>query len=480
VYGFFLKYPRRNLFVRLTIQKALRITTLGGDMDVFQAREIADRWAMPVATSPGAHSLPACPVATRAVGPVIYDSQGNRHLDFGSTPGAAILGHNHPSYIEAIKRQLHAVSNFGFLDVDGLELQKRLGETLTPPLQKSLLAPHREAAVHAAASIARAVTGGTEILTVSRRGDGAWCFTPDAGTGWMPGKPGATTLPAPYRYSDPVSEPERCGSTMQHDAHQSLETGFELAVDHCGRRPAALIMEPFMGSAGIVAPRGHTAALRRLCHQYGMLFIMDESATGFGRTGRMWAHQHEDIVPDIMIVSGSFGAGLSIWAVCAPPDIAAQASASDLGIMPWQDPIACVAAATAIDVIGQANLVARAAAIGVQLNARLTAMAGTIGLIGDVRGRGAMYAITFAAECGARAPADVAARAAVRACRNKGLLLRAPGGDGPGNVIHIAPPLVTTPAEIDEGMDILASVLRNIGDALRSARADSMPAHAGG
>jgi 4-aminobutyrate aminotransferase-like enzyme len=225
-------------------------------------------------------------------------------------------------------------------------------------------------------------------------------------------------------------------------------------------------MTPFAGSAAGVGA-GYARVLRRLCHQYGMLLIIDESATGYGRTGRMWAHQHDDVVPDILIASARLGAGQSIDAVCTAPDIADQLCAKDcqLSYLAWHDPVACTAAATAIDIIREEELVSRAAAIGEYLKMRLGAMATDRPLIGAVYGRGAMHAIELSGTWAEGMPPNSLSRAVVQACRDNGLLLQDPAGDGSDRIIRVAPPMVSTETQLDEGMDILERVLRDMAGA---------------
>jgi 4-aminobutyrate aminotransferase-like enzyme len=266
----------------------------------------------------------------------------------------------------------------------------------------------------------------------------------------------------------------------------------------CEQRPAALYMTPFAGGAFGAWP-GCARVLRRLCHQYGMLLIVDETATGYGRTGRMWGYQHDDIVPDVLIVSMRFGAGLSIDAVCTAPDIAEQVSASDYLAMDhaWHDPVGCAAAVAGIDILQEEELVARAAGIGEHLKTRLAAIAADKPIITAIHGRGAMYAIELAVPdgpdmqacclppCNTRMPPRILAptypglpgrglaSAAVLACRDKGLLLREPARGGSGSIVRVAPPLVSTETQIDEGLDILDSVLLGMARTFHARMTDS-------
>jgi 4-aminobutyrate aminotransferase-like enzyme len=219
-------------------------------------------------------------------------------------------------------------------------------------------------------------------------------------------------------------------------------------------------------SAGgiIVPPPGYVKALRKLCHDNGMLLIMDESQTGLAKTGRMWGHQHEDVVPDIMTVSKHFGAGLPVSAVCTTAALADEAAAQ--GYVATRshacDPITCAAGVASLDIIEKEGLVARAAAIGQRMQDHLNRLAGDLEIIGEYRGRGVLWGVELVTDRRSRIPANRAAEAAVKACEDMGLLVQSRGSHQRKNVIRLVPPLVCTDAEIDQGMSILAQALRGV------------------
>ncbi|CAM3368576.1 Aspartate aminotransferase family protein [Bordetella sputigena] len=450
-------------------------------MDAYEWQEAAERWTVTDRMEPAGAS--ARRVIARAQGPVIHDTQGRRYLDFGAIPTGAILGHNHPRYVSAIKQGLQAVGDDAFLDVDGLRLHRRLGEILTPPLQKSILVAQGDA-LRVATDIARAVTGAADMMHVCPAPDGTLRFAYPA-TATVPdlSRPPRAPGPGMYPYRAAAAgapprgcpDPAQCACGTAGEAYACPELAFDAALRACGERPAGLIMAPFAGGA-FGASSGCARLLRRLCHQNGMLLAVDESATGYGRTGRMWGHQHDDMVPDILIVSARFGAGLSIAAVCMPPDIAERAAASDCLAMDvgWHDPVACTAAVTTIDIVQDEDLVSRAAAIGEHLKMRLGAMAADKPLIRTIYGRGTMFTIELAAGGEPGPSARTLVRTAVRACRDKGLLLR--GADAAGGALQLAPPMVATATQIDEGLDILDQVLRGMSDTLGARAASSQGA----
>lgn len=416
------------------------------------------------------------PAIARAQGVRVYDTAGRSYLDFGSGQMAAALGHNHPRYVEAVRRSLETISHSTktFMNTDRLRLHQRLGEILTPPLQKSLFLVSGSDAVEAAVDMARKVTGGIDLLGLHMSLHGSTSFVTRSLTfGWTRSKhplvaQATSAIFAPYCYRCPIHQ------SYPGCEIQCLTSSFELAEANFTGKPAAVILEPLLSAGGIVIPPpGFVAMLKEFCKARGMLLIMDESQTGLGKTGRMWAHEHDGMVPDIMTVSKHFGAGLPISAVCTSAEIADKATAAGYFATRSHaaDPILCAAGVASIDIIVEEDLVARAAAIEDRIRGALTAMAKTHFCIGDIRGRGVLFGVELVKDRASREPANDLAQEVVRRCQEHGLLVQARGSHGRTNVIRLVPPMVCTDAEIDEGMAILGEAL-----AMAVARQDAPPA----
>lgn len=440
-------------------------------MDASTVKQIVDKWMIPAPSGAYMAGIEKRPVICRAEGVCVFDTTGKRYLDFGSGQMAAALGHNHPRFVEAVQRSLRTISHSTktFLNVDRLELHRRLGEILTPPLEKSLFLVSGSDAVEAAVDMARKVTGGIDVVALHMGLHGSTSFVTRSLTfGWNRRRHGlaayaTSAILAPYCYRCPVGAIE-CESCSR----QCLETSFELADSNFTGKPAAMILEPVLSAGGvIVPPPGYVKALREKCRERGMLLIMDESQTGLGKTGRMWGHQHEDVVPDIMTVSKHFGAGLPISAVCTSADIAERAVANGYFATRSHacDPITCAAGVASIDILIEENLVERAAAIGERMREQLQTTATEYEVIGDVRGRGVLYGVELVLDRKSREPANTMGQEVVRICQENGLLVQSRGSHGRTNVIRLVPPLVCTNDEIDQGMDILR---RAIGSAVES------------
>jgi len=444
-------------------------------MDAKTAKAIADQWMIPTPSGAYMAGLENRPIIERAEGIEVIDTTGKRYLDFGSGQMAAALGHNHPRYVESVKRSLETISHSTktFLNVDRLELHRRLGEILTPPLQKTLFLVSGSDAIEAAIDLARKATGGVDVLALDMALHGSTSFVTRSLTfGWGRAKhrlsaPGTSAILTPYAYRSPLAG----GNDF---VEKCLQASFEIADANFTDKPAAVILEPVLSAGGIIVPPpGYVKALAKMAHDRGMLLIMDESQTGLGKTGKMWGHLHEDVVPDIMTVSKHFGAGLPVSAVCTTTAIADQAVGNGYFATRSHacDPIVCAAGVASIDIIQQENLVERAAAIGRRMQAALEVMARDVEAIGDIRGRGVLYGVELVEDRGTRAPANALARTVVAQCQAEGLLVQARGSGGRMNVIRLVPPMVSTDAQIDQGMSILNKVLRSASHAVTPAAA---------
>ncbi|MEJ0068192.1 MAG: aminotransferase class III-fold pyridoxal phosphate-dependent enzyme [Pseudomonadota bacterium] len=442
-------------------------------MDAQQAKAIAEHWMIP--TPAGAYMAGPREPADHGAGRGYRDDRHHRQAlpRFRVGPDGGRLGAQPSALRRSRDENLKTISHSTktFLNVDRLELHKRLGEILTPPLQKTLFLVSGSDAIEAAIDLARKATGGVDVLALDMALHGSTSFVTRSLTfGWGRAKhklaaPGTSAILTPYAYRSPLAG----GNDF---VEKILQTSFEIADANFTAKPAAVILEP-----GAERRWNHRAAgrLREGPHGDG---ARARHAGDHGRItdrprqdGKMWGHLHEDVVPDIMTVSKHFGAGLPVSAVCTTPAIAQQAV--DNGYFATRshacDPIVCAAGVASIDIIQQENLVERAAAIGRRMQAAIETMARDIEEIGDIRGRGVLYGIELVENRGAKAPASDLCRAVVTQCQNDGLLVQARGSHGRMNVIRLVPPMVSTDAEIDRGMEILDRALRTCRKATAKA-----------
>jgi 4-aminobutyrate aminotransferase/(S)-3-amino-2-methylpropionate transaminase len=215
-----------------------------------------------------------------------------------------------------------------------------------------------------------------------------------------------------------------------------------------------VIVEPVLGEGGfIVPPKEFLAKLTRLCRKYGILTIADEIQTGMGRTGRMFASEHYDFVPDMLLTAKSLGGGLPLAAVVGRADIMDSPGSGGLGGTYSGNPLALAAAHAVLDIIEQEGLVTRAEAIGAHIEARAKNWAHRCTLIGQVRRLGAMVGIELVRDRETRQPATKETADIVELACQRGVILISAGTYG--NVVRFLTPLVISHSELDEGLDVV-------------------------
>lgn len=269
-------------------------------------------------------------VIKKAKGTRLYDTNDREILDFTSGQMSSILGHSHPEIVEVVQTYVgeldHLLSSMITWPV--VELGERLARVMPAPLEKSFFLSTGGESIEAALKIAKCYTGKFEIVAfaASYHGltSGAGSATYSAGRkGGGPCMPGQLTFPAPYAYRSPFRNKD--GS---YDWQTELEYGWSMIDRQSVGSLAAFIMEPILSTGGILdLPEGYLKRMSEECEKRGMLLIMDEAQTGFGRTGSMFAFEEHGIVPDIVCLSKTLGCGLPLASVTTTAEI----GKSDLG-----------------------------------------------------------------------------------------------------------------------------------------------------
>jgi 4-aminobutyrate aminotransferase len=384
-------------------------------------------------------------VVRRGRGCVLEDVDGNRFLDFNAGIAVVAAGHAHPAVNAAIHAQvddvLHYCSSDFYLPAYA-DVCERLVAVAPMPDVKVFLSNSGTEAVEAALKLARHHTGRPNAIAFlggfHGRSLGALSLTASksrqrAGFGIL--TPG--TFHAPY--ADPY------GGTGPTGAEYIEQILFRKLTDPGD--VAAIFVEPIQGEGGyVVPPAGWLADVRRLCDEHGILLVVDEVQSGVGRTGRMWATEHDGVEPDIMCIGKGLASGLPLAGIVARSSV-----------MDWEpgahgstfggNPVACAAALVTLDLV-ERELAANAAAAGAHLMSGLAALASP--LLGQVRGRGLMVGFDL--------PDHATAVALERACFRRGLLVLTCGERS----VRMAPPLVVTTAQIDVALAIVADALSSL------------------
>lgn len=395
-------------------------------------------------------------VVARASGSTVVTEDGRELLDFTSGQMSAILGHAHPEIVATVRDQVARLDHLhsGMLSRPVLDLARRLAGTLPAPLDKAVLLTTGAEANEAALRMAKLVTGRYEIVSFARSWhgmtQGAANATYVAGrAGYGPAVPGNFALPVPDR-----AHPEW---------RRQLDAGFDLVDAQSAGSLAACLVEPILSSGGVVdLPPGYLAALRDKCHERGMLLILDEAQTGLCRTGDWYAFQRDGVVPDILTLSKTLGAGLPLAAVLTGAEI--EQVAHDRGFLFFtthvNDPLPAAVGLTVLEVLTRDRLDLRARELGGRLRDGLDELARHHPVVDDVRGRGLLVGLEL--RDADRTDADRLGAAVTRRCAELGLHVNIVQLPGMGGTFRIAPPLTASDAEIDRGLAILDEALGDV------------------
>ncbi|MCZ0729455.1 aspartate aminotransferase family protein [Mycolicibacterium iranicum] len=430
-------------------------------MDTEQFWQVADRHLVRY----GAAFVPR--IIGRAKGSYIYDTDGTAILDFTSGQMSAVLGHGHPDVVATVSQAVASLDHLysGMLSPPVVELAGALAKTLPPSLSRTLLLTTGAESNEAAIKMAKLYTGKYEIVSFDRSWHGmttgAASVTFSAGRrGYGPAMPGSLTLPTPNAYRSPFRHADGT-----HDWQTELEYGFGMVDAQSSGSLAACLVEPILSSGGIIElPEGYLHRLNEMCIERDMLLIVDEAQTGIARTGLMYAFERDGVVPDLLTLSKTLGAGLPVAAVVTTEEI--EAACHDRGFLFFtthvSDPLAAAVASTVLAVVERDGLVARAAALGRQLSERLTDMLGRYEQVGDVRGRGLLQGIELVSDKASKSPADALGAKVTAACLDRGLHMNIVQLPGMGGIFRIAPPLTITETELHAGLDILDETLKSV------------------
>ncbi len=386
-------------------------------------------------------------VVRRGRGCVLEDLDGNRFLDFNAGIAVVAAGHAHPEVNAAIHAQvddvLHYCSSDFYLPAYA-DVCDRLASLAPLPDARVFLSNSGTEAVEAALKLARHHTGRPNVIAFLGAFHGRSLGSLSLTASKSRQRAGFGTL-APGSFHAPYADPY--GGTAPTGAEYIEEVLFAKLT--APGDVAAIFVEPIQGEGGyIVPPPGWLADLRALCDEHDILLVSDEVQSGVGRTGRMWATEHEGVVPDIMCVGKGLASGLPLAGIVARSEV-----------MDWEpgghgstfggNPVACAAALATLDLV-ERELAANAAAVGEQLLGALAELAARQPLIEQVRGRGLMIGIDL--------PDHDAAADLERACFERGLLVLTCGERS----IRLAPPLVVTSGQADTAVSIMDEALTAI------------------
>ncbi|PGC64738.1 4-aminobutyrate--2-oxoglutarate transaminase [Bacillus toyonensis] len=395
----------------------------------------------------------------KASGAIITDVDGNQFIDFAGGIGMQNVGHCHPKVVRAVQEQAKSFIHPCF-HVTPYENYIALAEKINEKIpgtskKKTMFANSGAEAIENAVKIARKVTGRSKVISFERGFHGRTLMTMSLSTKENPYKAGfgpfvsdmhILSYPYYYRAAEGVSS-EEVDSQVIYQFEKFLE---EVSPE----KVAAIVMEPVQGEGGFIVPSIlFVKRIREICDQYGILMIMDEVQTGFGRTGKWFATEHFNIEPDIIPLSKSIAGGLPLSAIVGRAEFMDVPGRGQIGGTFAGSPLSCAAGLAVFEIMEEENLVERAQQIGNRIMSHLHAMQLKYEVIGDVRGIGAMVAMELVTDRITKEPAKELTVQLIDEFWKNGLI--SIGAGIFDNVLRFLPPLVISNEEIDKGFEII-------------------------
>lgn len=403
-------------------------------------------------------------VIERALNAKVWDVDGKEYVDFAGGIGALNVGHCHPKVVAALREQagkllhtsFHVAAYEGYLDVCRELIRVAPGSWT----KKAILFNSGSEAIENAVKFARAYTKRKAVISFDNcfHGRTLLCLTLDGKykplrQGFGPCPPEIYHARYPYAYRPPRGVE---AAELTEHCLEELEKFF--LVEVAPEDVAAIVVEPVQGEGGFIVPTpGFLKGLRRLCDKHGIVFIADEVQTGFGRTGEMFAIEHDAIAPDLTVVAKSLCGGMPLSGVVGRAEIMDAAATGAIGGTYGGNPMSCAAALAVFEIFKEQKLVEAARRVGATVQKRFDAFRDRYPFVGDSRGLGAMRALELVADKKTRAPLPAArVKEILYSCVERGLIVIKAGVHD--NVLRTLMPLTIPEADLNRGLDVLDDV----------------------
>jgi 4-aminobutyrate aminotransferase / (S)-3-amino-2-methylpropionate transaminase / 5-aminovalerate transaminase len=401
---------------------------------------------------------------SRALGALIYDVDGREFIDFAGGIGVMNVGHCHPKVVAAIKDQAEKYIHPCFhvtMYAPYIELAERLCALMPGNFPKMAMFLNSGAeAVENAVKVARYYTKRPAVIAFEGAFHGRTLLAMSLTSKIKPYKLGFGPF-APEIYRMPYAYCYRCSFGLAYPDCDVACADYlqEFFIEHvAAEATAAVIAEPVIGEGGFITPPPeYFSKLINICRNHGIVFIADEIQSGMGRTGKMFAIEHWKVEPDLITSAKSLAAGMPLSAVIGRSEMMNAPHVGGLGGTYGGNPVSCSAALAVLDIFEEENLLQKAEALGEKVRRRFDQFKQEFEIIGDVRGKGPMLALELVKDRATKQPAADEAKALVKACHEKGLILLSCGNFG--NVIRTLMPLVITEEQLERGLSILADGL---------------------
>ena len=373
-------------------------------------------------------------IAARGEGALLWDEDDRRYLDFTAGIGVTSTGHSHPRIVAAAQEQIAKIIHAQYTTVMHrplLDLTERLGEVLPQGLDRVFFSNSGSEAVEAALRLARQATGRPNVVVFHGGFHGRTVAAASLTTSGTKFRSGFAPLMAGVTVS-PFPDPSHYGWSQEETTEFALrQLDYTLQTLTSPEDTAAFLVEPVLGEGGYVpATTEFLAGLRERAERHGILLILDEVQTGWGRTGRFWAHEHFDATADILITAKGIASGFPLSAIAASEELMSKAWPGSQGGTYGANAVACAAALATLEVIRDEHLVENADQRGKQLRAALEEVAGQHDAIAGVRGLGLMLGTEFRDADGK--PDGATATRVQQSAADNGLGSGGPDDSGPG------------------------------------------------
>ena len=400
----------------------------------------------------------------KAKGAIIIDIEGKEYIDFAGGIGVNNIGHCNEEVVRAVQDQIQKYIHTCFHIVmyePYVELAKRLNE-ITPGNfhKKTMFVNSGAEAVENAIKVARNATNRSAIIAFEDAFHGRTLLALSLTSKMKPYKFGFGPY-VPEIYRIPFAYCYRCAFGLEYpscevECANSLKEFFHTHIS--AEQVAGLIVEPVLGEGGfVVPPKEYFGILKKICQDNGIVFIADEIQTGFGRTARMFALEHYEVAPDIVIMAKSIAGGLPLGAVTGKAELMDHPQVGGLGGTFSGNPVACRAALAVLDQFQNKPLLSRAEEIGKKVLERFKEFQERYTVIGDVRGLGCMVGMELVVDRITKVPATALTKRLIDLSREKGLLMISAGRHS--NIIRPLMPLVITDSQLEEGLSTIGKAL---------------------
>ncbi|QNE45512.1 aminotransferase class III-fold pyridoxal phosphate-dependent enzyme [Glaciihabitans sp. INWT7] len=400
----------------------------------------------------------------RAEGAILQDVDGNRIIDFASGIAVTSVGATNAFVQAQVAAQLDRFTHTCFMvtEYEGFTEVCRWLNAHTPGTfdKRTALFSTGAEAVENAIKIARTATGRPNVLVFDEAYHGRSLLTMAMTAKEKPYKEGFGPFPEQI-FRAPNAAPLRWPSGAGNAAAEALAAVEAILAENGPETFAAMVIEPIQGEGGFLVPApGFLAGLRAIADAHGIVFVMDEIQAGMGRTGTLFASEHEGVVADLIITAKALGGGLPLSAVTGRTELLNAVPSGGLGGTYAGNPLACAAALGVFEAFADGSLLANAASIESISRSHLEPLLDSVPVVAEVRGRGAMLAVEFA-DPGTLAPRPDVAKAVAAACHAAGVLVLVCGTFG--NVIRLLPPLVIGTELLEDGLGVLTAAIEEQG-----------------